>query len=87
MTKLRILLKIPKAPNKNINYVKDYQDALENFDYQEKELIFLTHTSLKDWDDTDIYFLNEVMSARSPKDRPKSLWDIAGGIPDKKERR
>ncbi len=59
---------------------------LEDFDYQEQQMIVNAHMSLEDYENTDYYRLVEVMSARPKDTRPMSLWDIAASL-DKTERR
>ncbi|MEK3676372.1 hypothetical protein AAA414_04060 [Lactobacillus crispatus] len=57
---------------------------LEDFDYQEQQMIVNAHMSLEDYENTDYYRLVEVMSARPKDKRPMSLWDFAASL-DKTE--
>ncbi|TSO25493.1 hypothetical protein FOD82_08605 [Lactobacillus sp. LL6] len=50
---------------------------IEDFDYQEQQMIINVHMSLDELENTDYFRLIEVMSARSREDRPKTLWDLA----------
>ncbi|MES5177627.1 hypothetical protein ABVC56_11585 [Lactobacillus crispatus] len=59
---------------------------LEDFDYQEQQMIINAHMSLEDYENTDYYRLVKVMSARPKDKRPMSLWDFAASL-DKTERR
>lgn len=66
--------------------VHAYEEMLEDFDYQEQQMIVNAHMSLEDYENTDYYRLVEVMSARPREKRPMNLWDFAASL-DKTERR
>lgn len=63
-----------------------YEEMLEDFDYQEQQMIINAHMSLEDYENADYYRLVEVMSAKPRDKRPMSLWDFAASL-DKTERR
>lgn len=57
--------------------VKTLEDVLEDFDYQEQQMIINGHMSVEDFEETDYYRLIEIMKARPREKRPKSLFDLA----------
>lgn len=54
--------------------------------YEEQQLIVWAHMTLEDCENADLETLEEVMSAKAKKDRPKSLWDFADSINDRGRR-
>ncbi|WP_242450221.1 hypothetical protein [Lactobacillus sp. LL6] len=57
--------------------IREWNQMIEDFDYQEQQMIINVHMSLDELENTDYFRLIEVMSARSREDRPKTLWDLA----------
>lgn len=60
--------------------VKTLEDVLEDFDYQEQQMIVNGHMSVEDFEETDYYRLIEIMKARPREKRPKSLFDLADSL-------
>jgi hypothetical protein len=73
------LLRIRKA-NQDKDPIKAWQDLIEDFDYQEQQMVINGHMSINEFENTDYYRMKEVMSAKSRKDRPKTLWDFADQV-------
>ena len=60
--------------------VKTLEDVIEDFDYQEQQMIINGHMSVEDFEETDYYRLIEIMKARPREKRPKSLFDLADSL-------
>lgn len=74
-----ILPRIRKV-NRDKDPIKAWQDIIEDFDYQEQQMVINGHMSINEFESTDYYRLREVMSAKARKDRPKTLWEFADQV-------
>lgn len=70
-------------PVEQNNPAKTYQfwcDALEDFDYNEKEALIEMHILPEDYEKMDYYRLNEILKAKSRQDRPQDLFSVMKGM-------
>lgn len=72
------LRKAKNPKNKDEDPVKAYENMIEDFDYQEQQLMIHAHMSMNEFENADYYRLIEVMSAKPRKDRAQDLEDIFG---------